>query len=96
MRSPVDATASLVEFLGHVRAGLPRIHIPALVIYSRHDHVVPSVSSHHIYSRLGSNDKHMLALHRGCHVVTVDYDRQRVFDAIHDFITEKSEMRNEK
>src|SRR5205814_1610039 len=37
MRSPVDATASLIDFLGQVRAGLPNIYVPALVIYSRHD-----------------------------------------------------------
>jgi carboxylesterase len=90
MRSPVDATASLVDFLGHVRAGLVGIEIPALVIYSRHDHVVPSVSSHHIYSQLGSHDKKMIALHRGYHVVTVDYDKQRVFDAIYGFVKRKT------
>jgi carboxylesterase len=89
MRSPVDATASLIDFLAHVRAGLPRIHIPALVVYSRHDHVVPSISSHHIYSQLGSNDKKMIALHRGFHVVTVDYDKQRVFDEIYRFVGER-------
>jgi len=88
-RSPLDATASLVDFLAHVRAGLPKIHVPALVIYSRHDHVVPSVSSHHIYSNLGSHDKKMIALHRGFHVVTVDYDKQRVFDAIYEFIADR-------
>ncbi len=87
VRSPVDATASLIDFLEHVRSGLPRIHVPALIIYSRHDHVVPSVSSHYIYSRLGSHDKRMLALHRGYHIVTVDYDKQKVFEAIYDFIS---------
>jgi carboxylesterase len=87
MKSPLDATASLVDFLSQVRAGLPGITVPALVIYSRHDHVVPSISSHHIYSQLGSHDKSMLALHRGYHIITVDYDKQKVFAAIHDFIT---------
>lgn len=92
MRSPVDATASLVEFLGEVRAALPKIHVPTLIIYSRHDHVVPSVSSHYIYSRIESNDKRMIALHRGYHVVTVDYDHQRVFDAIYDFIARREKL----
>jgi carboxylesterase len=86
LRSPVDATASLIEFLGQVRLSLPRIHVPALVIYARHDHVVPSISSHHIYSRLGSHDKRMLALHRSFHIVTVDYDRDAVYRAVYDFI----------
>ncbi len=88
MQSPVDATASLVEFLSHVRAALPQVKVPALIIYARHDHVVPGISSHHIYSRLGSTHKRMLALHRGYHIVTVDTDRQKVFEAVHAFITE--------
>lgn len=85
-RSPVDATASLVDFLGHVRAALPQVKTPALIIYARHDHVVPGVSAHHIYSRLGSPDKQMLALHRGYHIVTVDTDRDRVFSGLHNFV----------
>ncbi|MDQ6693360.1 MAG: alpha/beta fold hydrolase [Chloroflexota bacterium] len=88
MLSPADATASLIEFLGPVREALPRIEVPALVIYARRDHVVPGVSSHHIYSRLGSKNKRMLALHRGYHVVTVDTDKERVFAAVVDFIKE--------
>ena len=50
--SPVAALASLVDFLGHVRGSLSQIDLPALIIYARRDHVVPFVSSHHIYSRL--------------------------------------------
>lgn len=87
--SPVDATASLVEFLGQVRAALPRVKTPALVIYARHDHVVPSVSSHHIYSRLGSQRKRMLALHRGFHIVTADVDREKVYEAVYSFVAER-------
>ena len=90
--SPVDATASLIEFLGHVRLALPRVHVPALVIYARQDHVVPSISSHHIYSRLGSRDKRMIALQRGFHIVTVDYDRERVYQAVYDFIAAREAL----
>ncbi|MEO5953672.1 MAG: alpha/beta fold hydrolase [Chloroflexia bacterium] len=91
VRSPVDATASLVDFLAQVRGGLPNIQIPSLVIYSRHDHVVPSVSSHYIYSQLGSIDKQLLALHRGFHIVTVDYDKAKVFEAIYKFICQQED-----
>lgn len=89
MRSPLSATASLVDFLVHVRPSLPGIDAPALIIYARRDHVVPSVSSHFIYARLGSHDKQMIALHRGFHIVTVDYDKHRVFDAIYHFIAKQ-------
>lgn len=93
--SSVAATASLVEFLPHVRTALPQVKVPALVIYARHDHVVPSVSSHHIYSRLGTSDKRMIALHRGFHIVTVDTDRDRVYSAIYGFIAEREGLRRE-
>lgn len=91
-RSPVSSTASLVDFLAHVRGALPQVKTPSLIIYARHDHVVPCVSSHHIYSRLGTPRKQMVALHRGFHIVTVDTDREKVYSAIHNFIT-GTEMR---
>lgn len=87
-QSSVAATASLVEFLAEVRGALPQVKVPTLVIYARHDHVVPSVSSHYIYSRLGTHDKKMVALHNGFHIVTVDTDRERVFESIYSFISE--------
>jgi carboxylesterase len=92
-RSPVDCTASLVEFLGHVRGALPRVKVPSLVIYARHDHVVPCVSSHYIYSRLGTSRKQMVALHRGYHIVTVDTDHERVQSSILNFISTNESLR---
>jgi carboxylesterase len=87
-RSPVACIASLVEFLAHVRGALPQVKVPSLIIYARHDHVVPCVSSHYIYSRLGTTRKQMIALHRGFHIVTVDTDREKVYSAIHNFIND--------
>ncbi len=89
MSTPTDAIATLVELLGEVRAALPQVKVPALIIYSRHDHIVPPISSHHIYSRINTPDKRMIALHRGFHVVTTDYDRDRVYAAVHEFISRR-------
>jgi carboxylesterase len=89
MKAPVGAIASLIEFLGPVRAALPQLKPPALIIYARHDHVVPPASSRYIYRRLGSPDKRLLALHKGFHIVTVDTDRERVYSSIHSFIRER-------
>ncbi len=85
VRSPSASTASLIEFVGLVRGVLPQVKAPALVIYARHDHVVPGVSAHHIYSRLGSHDKRLLALHRGYHIATIDTDRQKLWEAVGEF-----------
>ncbi len=86
LRAPLDATASVVEFAGVVRASLPQVNIPALIIYARHDHVVHPLNSRYIYARIASRDKRLLALQRGFHIVTVDKDRQKVYASIYEFI----------
>lgn len=83
--SSVAALASLIEFLGPVRSSLPQVKVPTLVVYARHDHVVPPLSAHYIYSRLGTPDKKMLVLHKGYHIATVDYDREKLYAAICEF-----------
>jgi carboxylesterase len=93
MSTPTDAIATLVELLGEVRAALPQVKVPTLIIYSRHDHIVPPLSSHHIYSRINTPNKRMIALHRGFHVVTTDYDRDRVYAAVQEFISERESRR---
>ncbi len=85
-RTPVECYSSLVDFLAIVRGELPRITTPALVLYSRNDHVVMTPNSHHIYANLSSHDKHLIVLHRGYHVATVDYDKGDIFARSHDFI----------
>ncbi|HYO49066.1 MAG TPA: alpha/beta fold hydrolase [Chloroflexia bacterium] len=89
LSTSTDAIATLVELLGEVRAALPQVKVPTLIIYSRRDHIVPPISSHHIYSRINTSDKRMIALHRGSHVVTTDYDRDRVYAAVHEFISKR-------
>ena len=86
MRSPLDATASVVELAGLVRAQLSEVRVPALIIYARRDHVVHPLNAHVIYSRLGSPYKRLLALNRGFHIVTVDRDKQRVYRAVAGFV----------
>jgi carboxylesterase len=86
MRAPIDAIASVVEFSGIVRACLPRIRVPALIIYARRDHVVHPLNSRYIYSRIGSANKRLVALTRGFHIVTVDKDRQKVYASVYEFV----------
>lgn len=89
MSAPVDAIASLVEFLRPVRLSLPMVKVPALIIRARRDHVVPPASSRYIYRRLGSPHKRLLTLDKGFHIVTVDRAREQVYVAIYDFIRER-------
>ena len=87
----VAALASLIELLGQVRTSLRQVQMPTLVVYARHDHVVPSFSAHYIYSRLGTPDKSLLVLHRGYHIATVDYDKEKVYEAVGEFVGVRSQ-----
>jgi carboxylesterase len=65
---------------------LPAIKVPALVIQGRHDSMVSPENADLIYRALGSKDKHLLYLDRSDHVVTMDFDKQIVFEKVFSFI----------
>jgi len=86
---PLGALASLVDFMPRVRARLPEIEAPALVLHGDHDHVVPPACARELVARLGSRDKRLLRLPRSYHIVTVDLDRERVTREVSDFLAER-------
>lgn len=71
---PAKAGNSLVRELPRVRAQLPKVTCPVLVVYSRADHSVPPENSKAILGLLGSSDLTELPLERSYHVATLDYD----------------------
>ncbi|HUS13865.1 MAG TPA: alpha/beta fold hydrolase [Chloroflexia bacterium] len=85
-RVPLATGVTLIDLLAHVRAGLPRVTTPALIIYARRDHLVHPMNSMHIYSTIASAHKRLAVLHRGAHTVTVDYDKARVFHLATEFV----------
>jgi carboxylesterase len=71
--APVAAMLSLLEALDSLEGDLPRVSMPALVITSRQDHVVPPGSSEHFVTRVGGPVEHVW-LDRSYHVATLDFD----------------------
>lgn len=65
---------------------MPRITIPALVITSREDHVVPPINGEYIFNRLQSTDKQLLWLENSYHVATLDNDKDLILQKSIDFI----------
>jgi carboxylesterase len=70
---------SLLQFLPTLRAELPTITAPALIMVSVFDHVVPARDGQEIYRLIGSKEKHLVTFHRSYHVIMKDYDREEVF-----------------
>jgi carboxylesterase len=86
-------TASAHEFLRMlkvIRGGLPAVRSPLLIIHSRNDHVARPFNADLIYATVGSEDKEIVWLDRSYHVITLDYDKELVFQRTFEFIRERS------
>ncbi len=84
--TPLSPVKSMLQFLPRLRAELPQITAPVLVMASVHDHVVPVSDGHKIFKLLGSGEKDLVTLHRSYHVIMKDYDREEVFSRTTKFI----------
>jgi carboxylesterase len=84
--TPMAPVESLLRYLPHLRAELPMISAPALVMLAERDHVVPARDSREIYRLLGSQEKYLVAFHRSYHVLMKDYEREEVFARTREFI----------
>ena len=71
---------SLYEALPGLRAALPTVRCPALIIAARHDHVVPARDAEEAYRLIGSQRKELVILERSFHAVTKDVERHIVFE----------------
>lgn len=85
-QNPVRSGAELKLLLGEMRAALPKINVPVLLIHSKDDTYVLPENMEHIYDNLGTSDKAKLYITRCCHVITRDAARDQVFEAAYAFI----------
>ncbi len=86
---PTRAFAELRDVLVQMRATLPKVTAPALLIYSHQDQTVREEEHHMelIRAALGSSVKESVWVENSGHVITRDQERPRVFAAVGDFIT---------
>jgi carboxylesterase len=82
----VRAAAQLMALLKETRRLAPRVRQPLLVIHSRHDNTVPVFNAELIMRSVSSQDRRLVWLDNCYHVVTVDYDSERVQKEVEDFI----------
>ena len=86
---PTRAIAQLRDLVVEMRAALPLVTIPVLLMHSRQDTTGKDFdpdSMQKIYDHLSSRDKQMLWIEGSGHVITRDAQRQQVFKAAADFI----------
>ncbi len=83
-RLPVAALLSLSRGLVALRPRLADVRCPVLILTSRHDHVVPSVSSD-VLADAVAGPVERVWLERSQHVATLDLDREELERRIVDF-----------
>lgn len=79
-RTPLTALASSLELYALVRADLPTVRLPLLMMRSLHDHVVPAASPQLVLDRVSSTDVTDLLLAESYHVATMDHDAPTIFE----------------
>ncbi|NTV36925.1 MAG: alpha/beta fold hydrolase, partial [Anaerolineaceae bacterium] len=87
---PTRAIAELNDCLKELRARLPLITIPALLIHSKKDHGVPPENAETNLKQLGSKQKEIFWVENSGHVIPREPDRQLAFNAAAAFISQLS------
>jgi len=85
---PIAALEGLLDLMDSVRADLPAIRTPALVVHGRHDHTVPMDDSFELTGSLASDVIERLWLERSFHIVTLDVEKAALIEAVTRFLTQ--------
>jgi carboxylesterase len=83
---PVAALENLLDLMDEVRADLPSIRTPTMVVHGRQDHTVPMDDSFELTGSLASDVIERLWLERSFHVVTLDVERPSVIEGVTRFL----------
>jgi len=84
--NPVRSGAELQLLLAEMRATLPAIKVPVLLIHSKNDTYVLPENMEQFFAALTTSDKTKLYISGSGHVLTSDAARNQVFEAVADFI----------
>ena len=84
--TPLRAVSELRTLLLRVRASLDQVRAPVLLIHSKNDSYIPYQDSEYIYNSLGSREKDLLLVENSGHILPMDGERERVFEAASRFI----------
>jgi len=85
-RVPLAAVHQLVRMMRHLEDDLPQVACPALIMRGAHDHIVPAANAPHVMARIGSTDRRLVVMRRSSHVMTLDWEKDRVFALTRAFI----------
>lgn len=82
-RTSVLEVAKIIDY---VKTNLTKITAPILIVQSKKDQVVNYKNAQYIYDRVQSKQKDLFYVEKSSHVLTKDYDKERVFSKSLEFI----------
>lgn len=83
----IGSVQSAMELIEQVKPRLSAIQNPMLIIQSRKDHVVDPAGASYLYEQIGSAEKKLYWLEDSDHIITLDRDRQEVYERVGEFMT---------
>jgi len=83
---PVRAVEEFLKLLDHTRNNLAKVTAPALLIHSRKDRTIHFSNLDYIYHHISSTVKKRVVLEDSYHIISLDVDKQRVYEEIRSFI----------
>ena len=81
-----SSVQELTKVLEYVKNNLSSIHQPLLIMHSKKDQKVNYKNAQFIYDKVQSAQKELYYVERSSHVLTRDYDRDRIFSKSLEFI----------
>lgn len=89
---PTAAAYTMLKFVKTVRAELPEVKCPVLIMHSHNDHTAHPDNAKLIHDRVSSTDKQLVWLDKSYHVLTLDHDRHEVYERTYEFIQARSRV----
>lgn len=87
---PLAAVSEVVEFYRHLEDDLADVRAPLLLFHSTSDHTIPYSNADFILSHVSSSQKKLITLTKSYHLLTLDVERENIFEQILNFISEIS------
>lgn len=86
-RTPLRCVTSLLDLINLAKDRLSKISVPVLIMQSKAEHTVKPESAEYIYKNLtGTHEKKLFWLYECGHVITLDKERETVFEKIEEFL----------
>lgn len=84
---PLRGVVELLKLINMCKKNvIPNINVPCLIIQSKNEHTVKAISAKYIYDNVKSKIKKLVWLENSGHIITIGKEREKVFDAVIDFL----------